>query len=132
MSCKDFNKKCGEHNHCDEDVVDMCECCSASDKHLHDMGQDFGYPGWLELSEEEKIFLIESVLDEHVRPYVEFDGGSVEVKKLIDGRELIINYKGSCCSCSSALCSTLYMIQDVLHMYVSPNLTVITEGFSQS
>jgi NifU-like protein len=84
-----------------------------------------GYPGWLALPHEQKIAVIEKILDEEVRPYVELDAGGIEVQGLIHDRELIIAYKGSCTSCFSAIGATLSTIQQIVQTKVHPALVVV-------
>lgn len=91
-----------------------------------------GYPGWIELSLEQKITLIEEVLDRDVRPYIALDAGGVEVLNLIDNTNLIIAYKGTCTSCYSSVGTTLSYIQQVLRGKVHPSLTVIPDLNFQS
>jgi NifU-like protein len=83
-----------------------------------------GYPGWIELSTEKKITLIEEVVARDIRPYIELDAGGVQVVKLIDDREVVIVYQGSCTSCFSATGTTLSYIQQVLRAKIHPSLTV--------
>lgn len=84
-----------------------------------------GYPGWEELSLEKKILVIEEVLNHDVRPYIALDAGGVEVLNLINGKELIIAYQGSCTSCYSSIGTTLSYIQQVLRAKVHPTLVVV-------
>jgi NifU-like protein len=82
------------------------------------------YPGWKELSRDRKIAIIEEVIASEIRPYIELDAGGIEVVDLIDGRELVIAYQGSCTSCHSATGSTLNAIQQVLRSKVYVDLVV--------
>lgn len=84
-----------------------------------------GYPGWLELSHEKKLAVIEAVLDEEVRPYVELDAGGIKVQELIEDRELIIAYQGACTSCFSAIGTTLATIQQIVQTKVHPDIVVV-------
>lgn len=84
-----------------------------------------GYPGWEDLSIEQKIAVIEEVLDRDVRPYIALDAGGVDVLNLINDVELIIAYKGSCTSCYSSVGTTLSYIQQVLRAQVHPSLVVV-------
>lgn len=86
-----------------------------------------GYPGWPELSQPQKLGLIEEVLSRDVRPYIELDAGGIEVLDLINNREVIIAYQGSCTSCFSATGTTLSYIQQVLKAKVHPDLVVIPD-----
>lgn len=83
-----------------------------------------GYPGWMELSVDQKIIVIEEVLDRDIRPYIALDAGGVEVLNLVNGLELIIAYQGSCTSCYSSVGTTLSYIQQILRAKVHPNITV--------
>lgn len=84
-----------------------------------------GYPGWLELSYEKKLAVIEEILNVEVRPYVELDAGGIEVQQLIDDKELVIAYQGSCTSCYSAIGTTLSTIQHIVQTKVHPSITVV-------
>lgn len=84
-----------------------------------------GYPGWLELSHEKKLAVIESILDEEIRPYVELDAGGIVVQELVADRELIIAYQGACTSCFSAVGTTLSTIQQIMQTKVHPQLVVV-------
>lgn len=85
-----------------------------------------GYPGWLELSVNQKIAVIEEVLDRDIRPYIALDAGGVKVLNLID-HELIIAYQGSCTSCYSSVGTTLSYIQQTLRAQVHPTLVVVPD-----
>ncbi len=84
-----------------------------------------GYPGWLSLSHEKKLAVIEEILNVEVRPYVELDEGGIEVQELINNKELIIAYKGACTSCFSAIGATLSTIQQIMQTKVHPDLVVV-------
>ncbi|MFA6917123.1 MAG: NifU family protein [Parachlamydiales bacterium] len=86
-----------------------------------------GYPGWLELPYQQKIAVIEQVLDDDVRPYISLDAGGVNVLKLEDNTRLLIGYTGTCTSCYSSVGTTLSYIQQVLRAKVHPDLNVIPD-----
>lgn len=86
-----------------------------------------GYPGWQELPLKKKIAVIEEVLDRDIRPYIALDAGGVEIVDLLNDRELIIAYQGSCTSCYSSVGTTLSYIQQTLRARVHPNLVVIPD-----
>lgn len=69
--------------------------------------------------------VIEEVMKEEIRPYIELDGGGVEVINLLNNREVIIAYEGSCTSCFSSTGATLSYIQQTLRAKVHPELIVI-------
>lgn len=86
-----------------------------------------GYPGWMELPLKKKIAVIEEVLDRDIRPYIALDAGGVEVLNLLQDREVIISYQGSCTSCYSAVGTTLSYIQQTLRNKVHPELVVVPD-----
>lgn len=86
-----------------------------------------GYPGWMDLTLKKKIAVIEQVLDQDVRPYIALDAGGVSVLNLLNDRELVITYQGSCTSCYSSVGTTLSYIQQVLRAKVHPELVVVPD-----
>lgn len=84
-----------------------------------------GFPEWLTFSYEQKIAILEEVLDKEVRPYVELDEGGIEIKELTGNQELIIAYQGACTSCYSAIGTTLSTIQQIVQSAVHPGITVV-------
>lgn len=84
-----------------------------------------GYPGFTELTLKQKLAVIEEVIAKEIRPYIELDAGGVEVINLLNDKEVIIAYQGSCTSCYSATGATLSFIQQVLRAKVHPDLDVI-------
>ncbi|MCP5469029.1 MAG: iron-sulfur cluster assembly scaffold protein [Chlamydiales bacterium] len=85
-----------------------------------------GYPGFEELSHAKKLAVIEHVIEEEIRPYIELDAGGIEVQELTD-TELKIAYQGSCTSCFSAIGATLSTIQEIISAKVHPNLKVVPD-----
>lgn len=85
---------------------------------------DGGYPGWDELPLKKKLAVIEDVLDREIRPYIALDAGGVEVINLIDNREVVITYSGSCTSCYSSVGTTLTYVQQMLRAKVHPEIIV--------
>ncbi|MCB1118462.1 MAG: iron-sulfur cluster assembly scaffold protein [Chlamydiia bacterium] len=84
-----------------------------------------GYPGYETLTKEAKLSLIEQVLDRDVRPYIALDAGGVNIVNLLNDKELIISYEGTCTSCFSAVGTTLSYIQQIVRAKVHPDLVVI-------
>ena len=110
-----------------DQATDTCTDIPLAEHYITPIPQEnahAGYPGWLELSYEKKLAVIESVLNEEVRPYVELDAGGIQVQELVDDRELIIVYQGACTSCFSAIGTTLSTIQQILQTKVHPSLSV--------
>jgi len=85
------------------------------------------YPGWETFNTQQRIALIEEVIAEEIRPYIELDAGGVQVVDLVDGKEVIIVYEGACTSCHSATGSTLNAIQQILRSKIHPDLVVVPE-----
>jgi len=85
------------------------------------------YPGWKELSTQAKIAVIEEIIHREIRPYIELDAGGVQIMDLIEDKQLIIAYQGSCTSCHSATGATLNAIQQILRAKVSPEITVVPD-----
>lgn len=83
-----------------------------------------GIEGFKELKLSHKIELINQVLDQEVRPYIEMDAGGVEVIGL-EGNQMTIQYQGNCTSCFSATGATLSFIQKVVNAKIDPDLEVI-------
>lgn len=81
------------------------------------------YPGWEELTNEKKIAVLEEVIKNEIRPYIELDAGGIEIAKF-EGNELTISYQGACTSCFSSIGATLSTIQQIIQSKVHPDLTV--------
>lgn len=76
------------------------------------------------LALEEKLAVINKVIDESIRPGLARDGGGLEVLGLSDNR-VKIRYQGACGSCPSSTAGTLNYIATLLQNKVSPRLTVM-------
>jgi NifU-like protein len=87
-------------------------------------GETTVYPGWDELPLKAQVSVLEEVIAQQIRPYIELDAGGVEVIDIINKREVIITYQGSCTSCYSATGATLNAIEQILRAKVHPELQV--------
>lgn len=85
-----------------------------------------GYPGFDAMSREQQLALIEQVVADEIRPFIELDAGGVELKDF-KGRELVITYQGACTTCHSATGMTLSYIQDLLRARIHPDLVVVPD-----
>jgi len=117
-----------------QQIADRCKDIPLASNYIAmpaplDIGEvlEGGYPGWENLSNPQKIALIEEVIARDIRPYIELDAGGVKIIDLINGNELLIAYQGSCTSCFAATGSTLSYIQHVLRSKVHPQLQVIPD-----
>lgn len=76
-----------------------------------------------QMSDEQKQ--VEDILDQHIRPYLQGDGGDLEVVD-IDGCIISIRYQGACGTCPSAVTGTLQAIQSVLQENFREDVEVVT------
>ena len=90
-------------------------------------GEKSEVPNWKELTNEQKIAIIEKILDEDIRPYIALDAGGVKVVKVLEGGEIVIRYEGACTSCYSSIGTTLSFIQQTLRYKVHPNIELIPD-----
>ncbi len=67
---------------------------------------------------------IDGILDRTVRPYLQSDGGDLQLVSL-DGNRLIVNYQGACGSCPSATAGTLKAIESILKEEFNPSIEVL-------
>jgi len=77
-----------------------------------------------QLNAEDKLSLIDRVIDETIRPGLMRDGGNLKILGLEENR-LLVQYQGACGSCPSSAGATLSYISNMLQSRVSPNLQVI-------
>lgn len=77
------------------------------------------------LSEEDRARLdkINAILDEHIRPYLQSDGGDLYVMGL-EGNKLSVHYQGACGSCPSSLSGTLVGIENLVRQ-IEPDIEVV-------
>ena len=68
---------------------------------------------------------IEEVLDRTVRPYLQGDGGDLDVLAYENNR-VLVSYAGACGTCPSSVAGTLQAIQSVLRDEVNPEIEVIS------
>jgi Fe-S cluster biogenesis protein NfuA len=70
---------------------------------------------------------IQEVLEDEIIPYLEGDGGGLEIEGLVDDT-LQINYQGACGSCPASITGTLMSIEHLLKREVDEDLSVETTG----
>ena len=76
----------------------------------------------------QQLKAVEAIIDEHVRPMLEMDGGNMEILdiKSEESRiDIYIRYLGACSGCASGATGTLYAIENILQESLSPNIRVI-------
>jgi NFU1 iron-sulfur cluster scaffold homolog, mitochondrial len=87
--------------------------------------KDFDMETYHKLSDDEKVIIVEAVLDESVRPALANDGGGLEVIE-VDGQIVRIRYQGACGGCPSSTGGTLRVIENHLRSQLDPNIKVHT------
>ena len=85
------------------------------------------YEGWDQLSLKQQLAVLEDLIANEIRPYIELDAGGIEIVSLTEGRELMIAYKGACTTCPSSIGSTLNAIQQILSARIHPDIKVIPD-----
>jgi Fe-S cluster biogenesis protein NfuA len=73
--------------------------------------------------DQKRLDLINTLLDEQVRPYLQGDGGDLHVVGLADNL-LSVHYQGACGTCPSSISGTLRGIENLLRS-IEPDLEVI-------
>ncbi len=80
-----------------------------------------------------EMMQIESILEATVRPYLQGDGGDIELINY-DNNILTLRYQGSCGSCPSSMAGTLQAIEQTLRSEFNPDIQVVAldsfDGFS--
>jgi len=71
----------------------------------------------------ERLDRINALLDEQIRPYLQNDGGNLEIIDLTD-TELTVHYQGACGSCPSSTSGTLSAIENIVRS-IEPDLEVV-------
>jgi Fe-S cluster biogenesis protein NfuA len=74
-------------------------------------------------AEKAKLAVIQELLDEQVRPYLQGDGGDLHVIGLEDN-VLKVHYQGACGSCPSSISGTLAGIESMVRR-VDPEIEVV-------
>lgn len=75
--------------------------------------------------DDDRIPLIQEILEEEILPFLQGDGGGLQIKALIEN-QLFIRYEGACGTCPSASMGTLLAIENLVQMEVDPELEVVS------
>lgn len=70
-----------------------------------------------------ELLIIDQILDETIRPSLQFDGGDVHLVSL-ENNVLSIEYQGACNDCPSSLAGTLAAIEQIIHEKYSEKLQI--------
>jgi len=77
----------------------------------------------LSADDQQKLEMIEMMLDQQIRPYLRNDGGDLHVLG-IEGNVVKVHYQGACGSCPSSLSGTLSAIEYMVRE-IDPELEVV-------
>ena len=77
----------------------------------------------LSADDQQRLYMINGLLDEQIRPYLQGDGGDLLVLGL-EGNRLTVHYQGACGSCPSSISGTLVSIENLLKT-LEPELEVV-------
>ena len=73
--------------------------------------------------DQQRLYMINGLLDEQIRPYLQGDGGDLFVLGL-EGNKLTVHYQGACGSCPSSMSGTLVSIEQLLKT-IEPDIEVV-------
>ena len=74
---------------------------------------------------DERMPAIMELLEDDILPFLQGDGGGLEVKAFVDN-QLFIKYQGACGTCPSSTMGTLLAIENLLQLEVDPKITVVS------
>jgi|SRR5690554_420658 len=113
------------------EIADPIRAASLDDaRPIDEEGGAVGGGGGNPLDDEEAGFndprmeAIQHVIGEQIMPYLQGDGGGLQIKALIDD-QLLIRYEGACGTCPSSIAGTLKGIENLLRSQIDPALTVV-------
>jgi Fe-S cluster biogenesis protein NfuA len=86
---------------------------------------DFDTETYPDLADDEKVIIVEAVLDSSIRPALANDGGGLEVIE-VEGPIVRIRYQGACGGCPSSTGGTLRVIENHLRSQLDPEIKVHT------
>ena len=72
-----------------------------------------------------RVERIREVIGEQILPYLQGDGGGLELKALVDD-QLMIRYQGACGTCPASLSGTLMAIENLIQSEVDSDITVVS------
>jgi Fe-S cluster biogenesis protein NfuA len=86
---------------------------------------DFDTEKYPDLADDEKVIIVEAILDSSIRPALANDGGGLEVIE-VEGHIVRIRYQGACGGCPSSTGGTLRVIENHLRSQLDPEIKVHT------
>lgn len=76
----------------------------------------------------QKSKIIQAFFDAEIRPFLQSDGGDIEIMDIVDRSgelELQVRYQGACHGCASSAAGTLYFIEGKIHESVDDSIRVV-------
>jgi len=83
-------------------------------------------PAKKQLTNIEKIRLIQETMEREIRPELRKDGGDIELVDVI-GDEVLVSMRGNCAGCQVAGFTLKTVVEQKLHEFVAPELIVVEE-----
>jgi NifU-like protein len=77
----------------------------------------------IQLTNIQKIKLIEETLDREIKPALKKDGGNIELVD-VDGNHVLVKLQGTCAACSAAEITLKHYVESKLRELVAPELLV--------
>jgi NFU1 iron-sulfur cluster scaffold homolog, mitochondrial len=105
-------------------VADRIRAAPAASEQSARLTADITPIGDLSPDDQQRLYMINGLLDEQIRPYLQGDGGDLHVLGL-EGNKLTVHYQGACGSCPSSISGTLVSIEQLLKT-IEPDIEVVT------
>lgn len=77
-----------------------------------------------ELTNIQKMHLIEETIDQEIRPLLKRDGGDIELVD-VRGNTVVVAFRGMCANCNVAPFTMKDVVEAKLHEFVSPDLNAV-------
>ncbi|HJE03246.1 scaffold protein [Aliarcobacter thereius] len=124
-----FCKSCRNEGGLEEKEIYLSDILEQTLKELdNNQAPSYMNSSFNDMTKEQKLELIEDVLDDDIRPMLIMDGGNMEILDLVESKphyDLYIRYLGACSGCSAGSMGTLYAIESILQNKVDENLRVL-------
>lgn len=106
-------------------VADRVRAAPAADEQTARLTATAAMTSMADLSpdDQQRLYMINGLLDEQIRPYLQGDGGDLHVLGL-EGNKLTVHYQGACGSCPSSMSGTLVSIEQLLKT-IEPDIDVV-------
>ena len=106
-------------------VADRVRAAPAADEQTAQLTAAAAMTPMADLSpdDQQRLYMINGLLDEQIRPYLQGDGGDLHVLGL-EGNKLTVHYQGACGSCPSSMSGTLVSIEQLLKT-IEPDIEVV-------